>query len=180
MHSEEMLQTACSHTPRARPRPGRRRSARCRQPFHFSCTLTLMLLVLLSCSCSFIHAASVGTRTSRSQQARGRFVSKDIIFDDRPAPQPAIHRRAEASSIAAPVQSSTNNGDPASSDTSSGSSPSAILSAPTNSVATLPKPFDGGLGTNYTQPSCPTFLKSMISNDTFTSCLPFSLLLQVS
>lgn len=43
----------------------------------------------------------------------------------------------------------------------------------------LPKPFDGGFGTNYTQQSCPTFLRSMISNDTFSSCLPLSLLLLV-
>lgn len=44
----------------------------------------------------------------------------------------------------------------------------------------LPKPFDGGLGTNYTQQSCPTFLRSMLNNETFSACLPLSLLLQVS
>ena len=45
--------------------------------------------------------------------------------------------------------------------------------------ATLPRAFDSGFGTNYTQPSCPTFLRSMVNNETFISCVPFSLLLQV-
>ena len=47
------------------------------------------------------------------------------------------------------------------------------------STATLPRAFDSGFGTNYTQPSCPTFLRSMVNNETFISCVPFSLLLQV-
>lgn len=65
---------------------------------------------------------------------------------------------------------------------SSASSSSLTTSAPTpdSTVTTLPKPFDGGFGTNYTQLSCPTFLKAFSTNATFTSCLPFSLLLQVS
>ena len=46
-------------------------------------------------------------------------------------------------------------------------------------TATLPRAFDSGFGTNYTQPSCPTFLRSMVNNETFVSCVPFSLLLQV-
>lgn len=59
---------------------------------------------------------------------------------------------------------------------------SSTLSAPTpnSTPTTLPKPFDGGFGTNYTQQSCPTFLKAFSTNATFISCLPFSLLLQVS
>ncbi len=60
------------------------------------------------------------------------------------------------------------------SDPSSTSTPEA----PTENFV-LPKPFDAGLGTNYTQPSCPTFLRSMINNETFSACLPLSLLLQV-
>ena len=44
----------------------------------------------------------------------------------------------------------------------------------------LPKAFDGGLGSNYTEASCPLFLNSFLNNDTFTDCMPFSLLLQVS
>lgn len=64
---------------------------------------------------------------------------------------------------------------------SSASLPSSAASAPTSvpTITTLPKPFDGGFGTNYTQSSCPTFLKAFSTNTTFISCLPFSLLLQV-
>lgn len=59
------------------------------------------------------------------------------------------------------------------------SSSTASTPTPEPTITTLPKPFDGGFGTNYTQPSCPTFLKAFSTNTTFTSCLPFSLLLQV-
>lgn len=59
------------------------------------------------------------------------------------------------------------------------SSPTASPPTPESTITTLPKPFDGGFGTNYTQPSCPTFLKAFSTNTTFISCLPFSLLLQV-
>lgn len=67
---------------------------------------------------------------------------------------------------------------PSSSSTSLSSS-TASTPTPEPTITTLPKPFDGGFGTNYTQPSCPTFLKAFSTNTTFTSCLPFSLLLQV-
>lgn len=62
--------------------------------------------------------------------------------------------------------------------TGSHASPTSSPSAPPW-AGPLPKPFDGGLGTNYTQQSCPDFLRSMLSNETFSSCLPLSLLLQV-
>lgn len=68
---------------------------------------------------------------------------------------------------------------PSSSSTPS-SSPTASTPTPVATTTTLPKPFDGGFGTNYTQSSCPTFLKAFSTNTTFISCLPFSLLLQVS
>lgn len=63
--------------------------------------------------------------------------------------------------------------------TSSGSDSTTSSSTPVVD-SPLPKPFDSGFGTNYTQQSCPSFLRSLASNETFTSCLPFSLLLQVS
>ena len=178
VHSGDTAQTGCSQSARTRPRPGRRRDTHNHLRFRFFCTLTI-LAVLFYC-CSPIHAADAGTRAPRRQKVRGALISGEIIFDGRPTPQPALYRRAEASSIVAPTGTKSNNAAPASSKTSSGSSPTSMPSAPADSTAPLPKPFDGGLGTNYTQPSCPTFLKSMLSNDTFTSCLPFSLLLQVS
>ena len=54
----------------------------------------------------------------------------------------------------------------------------STISAPLPSFS-APRPFDGGLGTNYTQTSCPAFLRSVLNNETFSSCLPLSLLLQV-
>ena len=66
-----------------------------------------------------------------------------------------------------------------SSSSPSGAAPSSIVTAP-DASSELPKPFDAGLGNNYTQPNCPVFINNFLRNDTFTSCLPFSLLLQVS
>ncbi|KAL8869395.1 MAG: hypothetical protein Q9174_004300 [Haloplaca sp. 1 TL-2023] len=75
---------------------------------------------------------------------------------------------------------------PGSSSRSSGQSsptssaePTSIVTAP-GSASSLPRPFDTGLGNNYTQPNCPVFINSFLRNETFTSCLPFSLLLQNS
>lgn len=59
------------------------------------------------------------------------------------------------------------------------SASTASSTTPESTITTLPKPFDGGFGTNYTQSSCPTFLKAFSTNTTLLSCLPFSLLLQV-
>ena len=73
-------------------------------------------------------------------------------------------------SIVAPTGDSTSSAAP---------SETAIISAGGGDTS-QPKAFDGGLGTNYTEPSCPLFLNSFLNNDTFTDCMPFSLLLQVS
>ncbi|KAL8692474.1 MAG: hypothetical protein Q9218_002510 [Villophora microphyllina] len=67
------------------------------------------------------------------------------------------------------------------SSSASAAAPSSIVTAPdTGSSAALPRPFDTGLGNNYTQPNCPVFINNFLRNDTFTACLPFSLLLQNS
>ena len=86
----------------------------------------------------------------------------------------AAQKNTGASSSAA-ASSATETASATSTDSgSSGSSTASSASSP------LPKPFDGGLGTNFTQQSCPVFLSNMMSNNTFVSCLPFSVLLQVS
>lgn len=77
------------------------------------------------------------------------------------------------------VSISTRDAAASSTSTSSGSD-STTSSSPSVVDSPLPKPFDSGFGTNYTQQSCPNFLRSLASNETFTSCLPFSILLQVS
>jgi len=44
----------------------------------------------------------------------------------------------------------------------------------------LPEPFDTSLGSNFSSNSCPNYFTKFLSNDTFQSCLPVSLLLQNS
>jgi hypothetical protein len=46
------------------------------------------------------------------------------------------------------------------------------------SSSPLPKPFDQGFGGNTTE-NCSNFIYGFLSDQSFTSCLPFSLLLQV-
>jgi len=179
MTRDDILQTRVSQLSHTRPRPGRRRHNSYRIRFNFVHTLALFLLVPYPL-CGFVHAADAGARPFRTQEIPGRFGRRDLILDGRPVPEPAIHPRVEASSIPAPAATDTANDPSTSSTTSSDSTPTSIESAPTGSASFLPTPFDGGFGKNYTQPSCPIFLKNMINNNTIISCLPFSLLLQVS
>ncbi|KAI5207870.1 hypothetical protein E4T39_01820 [Aureobasidium subglaciale] len=61
------------------------------------------------------------------------------------------------------------------------STSSAVGSSSTTSASSsdaLPRPFDTGLGNNFTTSSCPAFFKDFLSDDTFNSCIPLSLLLQ--
>ncbi|EFW99223.1 c6 zinc finger domain containing protein [Grosmannia clavigera kw1407] len=54
-------------------------------------------------------------------------------------------------------------------------------STSTASSSALPEFFDSSLASNYSSSgNCPTFIKSFISNSTFTKCYPFSLLLEGS
>merc|ERR1711939_727655 len=59
------------------------------------------------------------------------------------------------------------------------STSSGILAAETTSAQPLPTPFDVGFNNNITA-NCASFKTSMLSNNTFKQCLPFSLLLQNS
>ncbi|KAL9010497.1 MAG: hypothetical protein Q9173_004582 [Seirophora scorigena] len=58
--------------------------------------------------------------------------------------------------------------------------PTLLVTAPGTESSTLPRPFDSGLGNNYTHPDCPVFMNNFLRNETFVSCVPFSLLLQNS
>ena len=181
-----------TRTPHIRPRPGRRR------PF-ISPTTTFHLFLLAPLLLSLLSNPAFAIKTPKSELRRPRLEGREngILFDAHPIPEPHLYRRqsdaepstsrqaarttssdVRATSSAAGA-ASTEDSASASTSTSSDSSSTGIETAPTPSNSALPKAFDGGLGTNYTQPSCPNFLKEMISNDTFTSCLPFSLLLQV-
>lgn len=78
-----------------------------------------------------------------------------------------------------PPDSSSSPSSSSSSSTSSPTVPTSIVTAP-GADSRLPRPFDTGLGNNYTQDSCPQFMNNFLRNESFTSCLPFSLLLQVA
>ena len=170
-----------SHT---KPRPGRRRHSDYQLPFSpaFTFLFTWLVFLLLCVPTEAAHQQRPGT-----WKLRGKVIERieDLSFDLEAVPELRLHRRQpastipEASTIAAPTSSngaSNTNVTP----TSSVPATSIISAAPSNTNSPLPKPFDGGIGTNFTQPSCPTFLNAMINNETFTSCLPFSLLLQVT
>ncbi|KEQ86127.1 hypothetical protein M438DRAFT_270930 [Aureobasidium pullulans EXF-150] len=64
--------------------------------------------------------------------------------------------------------------------TSTSSSASSISTATSGSSDALPRPFDTGLGNNFTTSTCPTFFKAFLSDETFNECVPLSLLLQTS
>lgn len=59
-------------------------------------------------------------------------------------------------------------------------SPSATAtSTSTTSASPLPSPFDGGITSNFTSTSCPTFFENMLADPELQECYPVSLMLQV-
>ncbi|KIW02664.1 uncharacterized protein PV09_06101 [Verruconis gallopava] len=62
----------------------------------------------------------------------------------------------------------------------SSASKTSSESAASSTATYLPQPFDTTLGNNFTTDSCPKFFINFLSNATFQSCYPFSLLLQTS
>ena len=66
-------------------------------------------------------------------------------------------------------------------DDPSNSTDSTSSSATSSSADfSLPMPFDTSLGNNFTDTNCPNFFSQFLSDSTFLSCLPISLLLQNS
>lgn len=65
------------------------------------------------------------------------------------------------------------------SDSNSSSSDSSTTTT-LNTDTGLPSPFDTSLGSNFTDSTCPTYFSTFLSDSTFLSCLPMSLLLQNS
>lgn len=187
------------------PSPGRRRLLAGGPGFAFTPWLLWSLLIFAMVSGS----VEAGDRRGR-RSAFGRLnrQEEEILVDHGPAPRvpkEILQRRQEdlfdlgtstslqrqsfaatasavdrtATSLASVVSPS----DESSATTTTSSEPTSTATAtPTAPTGTysLPKPFDGGLGTNYTQESCPNFLRTMLRNETFSKCLPLSVLLQVS
>lgn len=162
---EEVQHAATIITTHKRPRPGRRRLSTHYLPLSLA-QIFFFMIMIMSLLCMPIEA--IEHLESQSRAVQGHFLDGRIIFDHNDAPQPALHRRDDPAST-----------DTASTTTAPEAAATSSSSDSSTTTTSLPRAFDGGFGTNFTQPSCPTFLRSMVNNDTFISCVPFSLLLQV-
>ncbi|KJX98908.1 hypothetical protein TI39_contig384g00001 [Zymoseptoria brevis] len=111
---------------------------------------------------------------------------RDLLFDRSEPPTlpqhiPLVARQfdfAPSSSLSSVVLRPTSTR--AGSATGTASSASSLATATDTGTFTLPKPFDSSLGNNFTSTTCPDFFNTFLSDQTFTSCLPLSLLLQTS
>ncbi|KUJ21240.1 uncharacterized protein LY89DRAFT_694815 [Mollisia scopiformis] len=113
--------------------------------------------------------------------------SGTILVDQSPPPEPKnweldtaddLRRRNTENSSSSSSSSSTGKGTSTSTLAPTTTS-SGIAVAATETATSLPTPFDTGFNNNITT-NCQSFMTSMLSNSTFKSCLPFSLLLQNS
>ncbi|KAI7141979.1 hypothetical protein KC316_g8630 [Hortaea werneckii] len=95
----------------------------------------------------------------------------DLIYDRSPPPVQLQVRDETSPATASSIRSLP---------TGTDESTSAISTATPTAAGNLPTPFDSSLGNNFTAPSCPTFFRNFMSNETFVNCLPLSLLLQTS
>ena len=161
---EEVQHAAMITTPHERPRPGRRRLSTHHLP---SSLIQIFLFMIMVLSVLCMPTEAVEHAGSHNRAVKSHYVEGRIMFDQNPVPQPELLRREDPAST-----------ETASTTTAAEASETSSPGSPTT-TSSLPRAFDGGFGTNYTQPSCPTFLRSMVNNDTFISCVPFSLLLQV-
>lgn len=182
--------------------PGRRRW----QTLPHLSSWLIYAIFLLSALAASVDATDQGGRYNRRWRSEGAIRQhEEILLDHGPTPV-AVYgmlvkrqddpsdQRSSFSSLKRPSFASTAaavdetgtarpnvvspSDETPSTTTRSNPPPTSVPDVPTE-PSPLPKPFDGGLGTNYTQQSCPTFLRSMLSNETFSACLPLSLLLQV-
>jgi hypothetical protein len=184
-----------SCTPSHNLKPGRRRT------FAPRCSLTFLLLALLAL-CSMPEAMAIGNGALSARQELGQTVPfKIVLRSDGETDLLALHwledgqepiKRAPSSTAPVPTSIQTaifptfpanTTATPGDSATATGtdSSASTTTSALTReTVYPLPRPFDNSLGSNFTASSCPTFFSDFLSNPTFTTCLPLSLLLRTS
>jgi len=66
-------------------------------------------------------------------------------------------------------------------DTSTVTKAGDLSTTTTAAASPLPSPFDGALAANFSNDdTCPNFINAFLSDATFKSCYPVSLLLQVS
>ncbi|MCJ1363184.1 hypothetical protein MMC16_002291 [Acarospora aff. strigata] len=143
-------------------------------------------------------AAEGGGREARRSTFAQMARRGEILFDRHPPPRvggdlqprqggdPSAVSTLEVSTSTAVLSPSPSSLSTTTVAPSSGLTAASSSTAPSMTVASstpyspLPSPFDTSLGNNFTSASCPTFFQSFLSNSTFKSCLPFSLLLQNS
>lgn len=186
--------------------PGAGRGHRWASPRTLSCWIICAMVIFWSLAGSADASDPGGRHGQRWRHSRAVERHEEILLDRGPPPRPAdghlIKRKDDASSsdqrspssLERPSFASTaaavdetetarpslvGPSDETSSTTTESNPPSTSGPGIPTATGPLPTPFDAGLGTNYTQQSCPTFLRSMLNNDTFSACLPLSLLLQV-
>jgi len=182
-----------------RLRPGRRRSHKqkrsCPSVSKSSTPKSQVFFFGLLIALSLLCSPAEGTKTygDRQRSAIDRLVQRgELLVDRNPPPIPPrmhLERRQDdaVSSSATALPSSLL---PSTAATPSGSTSDPVSDAPPTiptiisadppSAQNLPQPFDTSLGNNFTSPACPSFIRSFRDNSTFLSCLPLSLLLQVS
>ncbi len=156
-------------------------------------------LIVLTCCISLSSAAHAGyyidEQMIEARQAETlestleRLARGGIILVDQ-SPPPVLARQWAADPVPEPetddlkpraaVAASTTlvTSISSSSTVASSTTTSSIAADTTDSASPLPSPFDSGFSNNITS-DCQSFMTSMLSNATFKTCLPFSLLLQV-
>ncbi|KAL9005595.1 MAG: hypothetical protein Q9188_001643 [Gyalolechia gomerana] len=100
--------------------------------------------------------------------------------NDDPKTTGQRHLKFSSTSTASPAATTTASLSDSEPTSAPSTQPTGLVTAPGTAGSSLPRPFDSGLGNNYTQPNCPIFINNFLRNDTFISCHPFSLLLQNS
>lgn len=179
-----------------RPRPGRRRRGKSHHlnqlHKHSSSSgsyLRFCVLFSVLLSLSLFPGCAAATPGARRRSASARLAIKEELLFDRsepPVPPICLIRRQASdnapsstssvplSTILAPSQTTATTSVASTASTTSLSVESTIASS-----SPLPQPFDTNLGNNFTNPNCPIFFSRFLANETFQSCLPLSLLLQV-
>ena len=113
-------------------------------------------------------------------QRRGLKVEDDNK-DESTSSSSSAHQTSMAppeSTTAAVAHHTTASASPKSSSSTTSSAASLTTQSSQPSSSPLPTPFDQGFAGNITE-SCSNFVYRFLADPTFTSCLPFSLLLQV-
>ncbi|RMZ78078.1 hypothetical protein DV737_g4046, partial [Chaetothyriales sp. CBS 132003] len=136
-----------------------------------------MLVLLSIANLDFAHEVAFDTAVCESKQFHELELRADIHIDTRQRePTPRIWRRQTEDGVSSSTSSLTTSSE-ATATSSAASSTSSDASA---TATSLPVPFDSSIGSNFTSSSCPAFFTTFLSNTTFLSCLPVSLLLQNS